>query len=48
MMRINQTLARTWIVLGPRYLPFADAAFRNPRRPQVRDIEIGTAGFSRI
>jgi MFS transporter, BCD family, chlorophyll transporter len=26
MMRINQTLARTWIVLGPRYLPFADAA----------------------
>jgi len=26
MMRINQTLARTWIALGPRYLPFADAA----------------------
>lgn len=26
MMRINQTLSRTWILLGPRYLPFADAA----------------------
>jgi len=26
MRRINQSLARTWILLGPRYLPFADAA----------------------
>jgi BCD family chlorophyll transporter-like MFS transporter len=26
MMRINQAMARTWSALGPRYLPFADAA----------------------
>ena len=26
MRRLNDTLARTWIALGPRFLPFADAA----------------------
>lgn len=26
MKRINQSLAKTWILLGPKYLPFADAA----------------------
>lgn len=26
MMRLSQTLARGWVVLGPRFLPFADAA----------------------
>ena len=26
MIRVNATLARGWTALGPRFLPFADAA----------------------
>lgn len=34
MIRLNQTVARTWVVLGPRFLPFADAA--SPELPLGR------------